>query len=346
MALVTDIVPPDELAGFIRELDPAAYGFTLAERFLPITDVQSNEWEAYRSDRTRQPIAGYRSWDTEAQIASRPGTAKVRGEIPPISLKLPVGEEMRIQIEKLRGFDASLADQIYDDAAFLTEAILGRVEKAIGEALFMAEVTFDADAGYLATLKVDYGATTTITGPGVMWSTIATSTPITDLVAMVAEYAAANGGRPPDRILTSTKVRTLILQSTQVKSFLTNQGVAPALATVAQLGDLLQAYNLPPIEVYDTLVNVAGSATRVTPLNDLALLPNIDKVRFGETQNGITADALELAGSGFLTADTAPGLVGVVEKIFDPASHWTKVSGVRLPVIKDPKMIGRVTVSV
>lgn len=345
MALVTDIVPPDELTGFVRELDPATYDFTLAERFLPMRDVQSNEWEAYRTDATRQPIAGFRAWDTESPIATRPGTSKVRGEIPPISMKLPVGEEQRLQIQRMRGFSTELENQIYDDARYLTESILGRLEVAIGEALYKGEVTFNIDTGYLSTLKIDYGNTTTITAPGVLWSTIATSTPITDLEAMCVEYAAANSGRRPARILTSTKVRTLILQSAQVRAFLTNQGVAPALATVGQLANVLAAYNLPPIEVYDTQVNIAGVTTRVTPLNDIALLPETNQVTFGETQNGLTADSLELQGSGWLTEATAPGLIGTVWKVEDPAGHWTKVSGVRIPVIKDPKKIGSVTVS-
>lgn len=345
MALVTDIIPPAEMAGFVRDLDPAAYGFTLMGDFLPMTDVSSNEYEFTRTDGVRVQAGSYRGWDVEAPIASRPGFGKVRGEIPPASIKMPLGEEQRLFVERLRGNDAPLVDQLFNDAAILTEALLARFEVAIGEALFKGEVTFNMDAGFLNTLKVDYGAITTVTAPGVLWSTVATSTPITDLNVMMDEYAAANGGRRPDRILSSTKVLNLVLQSNQVKNLLTNQGQAPAFANKTQLDSLFAAYNLPAIETYDTLVNVAGSNTRVTPLNDIALLPAPNTTTFGETQNGLTADALELQGSGFLTAASAPGLVGVIDKVFDPAGHWTKVVGVRLPVIKDPKKIASVTVS-
>lgn len=345
MALVTDIIPPAEMAGFVRALDPAAYGFTLMANYLPMTDVTSNEYEFTRQDGVRVQAGSYRGWDVEAPIASRQGFSKVRGEIPPASIKIPLGEEQRLFLARLNGNDAPLVAALYDDAATLTEALLARFEVAIGEALFKGEVTFNMDAGFLNTLKVDYGNTTTVTAPGVLWSTIATSTPITDLTTMVGEYKAANGGRDPDRILTSTKVRNLMLQSAQVKAFAAYNGMTPQIVRVDQLAQILSAYGLPPVDVYDTQVNVAGSNTRVTPLNDLALLPNSDKVAFGETQNGLTAEGLEFSGSGFMSVGTAPGLIGVVDKVFDPAGHWTKVTGVRLPVIKDPKKIASVTVS-
>jgi hypothetical protein len=162
---------------------------------------------------------------------------------------------------------------------------------------------------------------------------------------MVNEYKAANGGQPPARILGSTKVQNLLLANTSIKNLLTNQGVAPALATIGQVNQVLAAYGLPPFYTYDTLVNIAGANTRVTPLNDIALLPATDKTAFGETQNGLTAEGLELVGSGFMTAATAPGLVAVIDKDFDPVKHWTKVVGVRVPVIKDPKKIAKATVS-
>jgi hypothetical protein len=107
----------------------------------------------------------------------------------------------------------------------------------------------------------------------------------------------------------------------------------------------MQSLNLPPIVTYDTMVNVNGTSTRVTPLNDLALLPGPDVNRFGETTFGITADSLELVSSEFINVGTAPGLVGLIDKIMDPVSTWTKVAGLAVPVIKDNKLVASVTVS-
>lgn len=345
MALVTDIIQPAELVGFVRELDPATYGFTL-NQYLPDVNRLVTQYSFSRSDRTRQPIAGYRAFDTESSIASRPGFARVSGEIPPMSQKMQLGEELRLRLEQLRSGDFSeFADQVFNDAELLTEAVLARIELARGEALFNARVTFSVDAGYLNTLTANYGTKTTITAPGVLWSTIATATPLKDIGIMVTDYMAGNGGRPPALILTSKKVLALILQTTEVRTLLSIGGALPSIVTNAALSNLLDSLDLPPIRTYDTTVNVNGVNTRVTPLNDVALLPNPDTQRFGETTFGVTADSLELADSAFLDVASAPGLIGVVDKIMDPVSTWTKVGGLALPVIKDPKLIGSVTVS-
>lgn len=346
MALVTDIIDPAELVGFIRELDPATYGFTL-NQYLPDQPRLVTQYAFNRSDRTRQRIAGYRAFDAESGIASRPGFSRVSGEIPPISEKMQVGEELRLRLEQLRngGDNTELVDQIFDDAALLTEAVLGRVEMARGEALFKGEVTFNVDAGYLNTLKADYGPPTTITAPGVLWSTVATATPLKDLGIMINDYMTANLGRRPGLILMSSKILNLMIQTVEVKNFLAVGGLVPSIVTQGQLSQVLQSLNLPPIATYDTMVNINGTATRVTPLNDIALLPGVDVARFGETTFGVTADSLELIGQGFLEVPTAPGLTGVIDKIMDPTATWTKVGALALPVIKDNKLVASVTVS-
>lgn len=345
MALVTDIIVPAELVGFIRELDPASYGFTLNE-FLPDQERQVTQYAFSRSDRTRQRTGEYRSFDAESPIASRPGFARVSGEIPPISIKMPLGEELRLRLEQLRSGDfAEIAGQIFDDAALLTEAVLARIELARGEALFKATVTFNVDSGFLTTQKINYGTATTLTAPGTLWSTVATATPLKDLGIMVTDYMTANNGRRPALALTSTKVANLILQAVEVKNYLAVGGLVPSIVTPSQLSQVLLSLNLPAIQTYDTMVNINGTATRVTPLNDLALLPAPDVNRFGETTFGVTADGLELASSSFLDAPTAAGLVGVVDKTFDPMAMWTKVVGLAVPVIKDNKLVASVTVS-
>jgi hypothetical protein len=345
MALVTDIIPPAELVGFIRELDPAAYGFTL-NQFLPDQERSVTQYAFDRSDRTRQIVGEYRAFDVESPIAKRPGFARVTGEIPPISLKMQLGEELRLRLEQLRSSDFSdIAAQLFDDAALLTEAVLARIELARGEALFKSTVTFNVDSGFLATQKIDYGTPTTLTAPGTLWSTIATATPMKDLGIMVTDYMNANNGRRPAIALTSTKVASLILQTTEVRGLMSVGGTIPSIITRAQLDALMQSLNLPPIVTYDTMVNVNGTSTRVTPLNDLALLPGPDVNRFGETTFGITADSLELVSSEFINVGTAPGLVGLIDKIMDPVSTWTKVAGLAVPVIKDNKLVASVTVS-
>lgn len=341
--LVFDIVNPVELASFVRELDPAAYGFTLRQ-FLPDQTREDVEYAFNRFTTVRRDVASYRAFDAEAGIAARPGFERVRGQIPPISQKMLLGEEQRLRLQALRGYDAGLADQVFDDAAFLTEDVLGRIEFARGEALFNGEVTFANDGGFGTDIKADYGPVTALTAPGTLWSTHSTATPVADLIVMIADYKAANGGRSPGVILTSTSVINHVLQCSEVKNILAVGGIAPPIVTLEQLNRILGSHNIPPMVAYDTEVSVDGSSTRVTPLTKLAMLPAPNVASFGETTFGLTAESMELIDAGYMQLSTAPGLVAVNSKTFDPVSVWTKVAGIVVPVVKDTAKIGTATV--
>ena len=82
--------------------------------------------------------------------------------------------------------------------------------------------------------------------------------------------------------------------------------------------------------VEERLTNTEGFSRRSTSRTSL-----------GETVWGITAEALELAGldNPELTYQPLPGLVGAVMKTFDPVHTWTKVGGVVMPVIYDPRKL-------
>lgn len=342
--LVTDIVPPAELNAFVRTLDPAAYGFTLAQ-FLPNQERQDIEVIFNRSDQIRVEAGQFRSFDVPSAIIGRPGFERVKVPLPPISMKMPLGEEARLQLDRIRGFSSGLADQVFDDAGTLTESVQARIELARGEALTKGTVSFTVDAGFHANIKLNFGTTTTVTAPGVLWTTPATATPIADLLVMCQDYANANGGVRPAYALTSQKVITAVLRCTEVKNYAAFQGIVPSIVSLQNLGQILDVHSLPPLIPYDTTVNVNGSNTRVTGLNELTLLPAVSPQNFGQTAFGITADALELVNANFETLATAPGLVGTVTKTQDPVAHWTKVAGLVAPYIKDPKKIANVTVA-
>jgi hypothetical protein len=343
--LVTDLIPPAELNGFVRDLDPAVYGFTL-NRFLPDQPRQDIEYAFNRAEAGRNEMAHYRAFDTEAQIVSRRGFARVRGEIPSLSLKMPLGEELRLRIAaagRAGGPNPQIIDQIFDDAATLTEGCLARLELARGEALFTGKVTFGVDAGFTADIKIDYGTPTALPVPGMLWSNPA-STPVADLVAMATAYRLANGGADPGVILTSRKVIAAVLRTTEVRQFASFQGMVPSIVGAGQLAQILAAQGLPQIETYDTAVNYAGTNFRATPEHMVAMLPAPDVNRFGETTFGITAESIELVGSNYETIATAPGLTGVTMRTFDPVGLWTKVAALAVPVIKDPRRIGTAAV--
>lgn len=351
--LVTDIIDPMELQAFVREIDPRAYGFTLQDQ-LPHRERNQVEFAFRRFDRTRAEEASYRPFDVESPIGSRKGFARVTGEIPPLSKKQTLGEELTIKLAEMRGGagqgSTEIVDQIFDDAADLTESILARLERAKGEALSTGKVTFTNDRG-LVDAEIDFtvgGAfpLTALSGPSALWSVHASATPIADMIGWVKEWRDANQGRNPAYFQMSLEALQNAVQADEVKNYLAVPGgITPPIVTEANLQQINLSLGLPPIRTYDTETNVPGVGdTRVIPAEKVLLLPAASERDFGETTFGPTAEALELVGAGFGTVETAPGLTGVVMKTFDPVSTWTKVAGLAIPVIKNPSAIGETDV--
>ena len=107
------------------------------------------------------------------------------------------------------------------------------------------------------------------------------------------------------------------------------------------LGNVLDAFDLPPIRLYDTAMPVGGSTQRVIPANRLLMLPPGAP---GATFSGTTAEAIELAGARAIAADQIAGMTAVTEKTYDPVITWTKVSAIALPVLYQPEAITVATV--
>src|SRR5574343_424275 len=135
MALSFDYVQPAELTGYVREV-PAPLELTL-NRFLPdrlIHDVEA-AWDIVtRTNRA----ATYRAYDAETPIGKRDQFSRARVALPPLGQKLVVGEEERLQLERVRsGGDSRnrLVEAIYNDADTNVRAVYNRAELARGDVL-------------------------------------------------------------------------------------------------------------------------------------------------------------------------------------------------------------------
>jgi hypothetical protein len=221
--------------------------------------------------------------------------------------------------------------------------VLGRLELAKGEALTRGQVSFLNDRGFTDDVVIDYGTPTTITAPSVKFDQHASAVPIPEMQAQVLQWSNANNGARPAFGLTSQSVIDNIMACTSVKALFTANGVAPALINQTMLTNLLSNYGLPPLVPYDVSVNIAGTTTRVTGIKEITWLPNPGP-DFGETTHGVTVEALELVGAGYLTQETAPGVTVLVDKTTRPTQIFTAATFVSVPVIKDIAKIGNVTV--
>jgi hypothetical protein len=332
MAFIYDLVDPQELLGFVRNLDFPE--FELAEFFPPL-EVADLEYRFRRGNLVDQDTAPYRAFDAEAAIGSRQGLERVRGELPPISKKIRLGEEERLRLNALaRNDDGDLVEQIYDDAAAMTRAIQARLEEARGQALWegIVEINENGVQG-----EVDFGRDASMepAQPNPLWSNAA-ATIIRDLRGWRQDYIDLNGV-PPGLALTSSTVIGDMLLNNEIRQLAATVTGTPALVTEDMLGNVLRAYGLPPVRAYDTVVRKSGIATRTIPEDRLIFLPPAGE-RLGNTFYGITAEALELAEEGQIELRQAPGLVAVVDKTFDPVARWTKAAGIALPVMGNPDL--------
>ena len=338
--LIYDLVDPAELQGFVRALEVPQYA--LLNTVLPTRPVDDLEYRFTKGDLLDMDAATFRAFDAEAPIGTRPGLSRMAGELPPISKKMRLGEEQRLRLRQLQGAGAGaaagLVTAIFEDAGRLSRSILARLELACGDALVNGKVTI-AENGVAASVDYGYVAGQKPTR-ATAWNDPAADV-IGELTAWVEAYVARTGGLRPGYVLTSTAVRNALLRNNAVRTLAASLGGTPQLVTVNTLGQVLDAFDLPPIRLYDTAVPVGGATQLVIPSNRLLLMPPGAP---GATFSGTTAEAIELAGARAIANDAIAGMTAVVEKTFDPVSTWTKVSAIALPVLYQPEAITVATV--
>lgn len=339
--IVDDYIEPAVLTGFVREV-PGPLSLTL-NRWLPDRQIADIEVAIDQVTRTNR-AAKFRAWDSEVHVSKRDSFRRDKVAIPPLGVKLPIGEYERLMLERIRtGGDNrnGYVQAIYNDAAQLTREVLNRMELARGDVLVDGKFTLTGENGLH--LEADFGVDSDhLVDANVLWTDHDNATPLQDLRAWQALYIEETGEKPGWG-LTSNTVISNLLMSAEIRSlFYRGQTLsgAPDIITVAQLNQVLTAYGLPALVEYDSRIEVDGVNTRVIPDDRLILLPT-DPASLGFTAWGITAESLELAAgqNPSLEFDELPGLVGVVLKEGDPLRVWTKVGAVGMPIISDPRRL-------
>lgn len=339
---IDDYMSATTLTGFVREV-PLPSNLIL-NQFLPdryIGDIEAAMEQVTRTNRA----AKFRAWDSETHVSRRDQFQRSRVKLPPIGVKLPIGEYERLMLERARtGGDNrdAYVEAIYDDAAQLTREIFNRMELARGGCLYTGKFKI-ADENGLKGLEADFGLLGThLVSPAIPWSTTASATPLANLKTWTDLYMEDSNGEMPGLALTSRKVVNNLLLSQEIRDLFYRGTAAgpPNLITPVQLNTVLTAYGYPPFVTYDTKIDVDGSNTRVIPEDRVVFLP-ANAADLGFTAWGVTAESLELAAgqNPGLLFNELPGLVGVVLKEGDPLRVWTKVGAVGMPIITDPRRL-------
>lgn len=333
MALLTDLIDPQELVDFVRLMEFP--DLAVLDDVLPNRRVEDIEYELPVDTRIDVNVSVYRGFDTEANIAKRQGTRRIRGRIPPISEKIVLGEETRLRLEAARsGNNDRIIEAIFDDAANTARAVTARVVLAKGQLLETGKVTLSENG---VETEADFGVPGGhFVTAGASWATSTTSI-VADLQTWQTTYREANNGLNPGGIIVSSKVLGYMLLNDEFRSLMASLAGAPALITRNSVDQILQAYSLPPIvKVLDTQVMVDDVAQRLIAEDRVVFVPPAT-APLGATPWGITAEALELRSGGFIEAENLAGMVATVAKTeFDPVQTWTKSAALAIPMIGNP----------
>lgn len=338
----TDLVEPVELTGYARarlEDYERALNGSLVE-YLP-NEFLNDIFARFQVGGTGlQPVAEYLAYDAETPLASLPGAQRVMIELPKLGLKMSVSE-----YEQIRAFgdqtNVVLRPSIDRITERLTDAISDRLEYERGYALHNAALLIDDETGFKQT--GDWGRdplheVDASTGAGVFWDD-PLADPLEQLIAWKEQYIATNGF-PPGSILTSTAVLTRLQRVEALRNLLGTNIGAPTILTLEALAAILAQHGLPPVRVYDRLVNFKGTITKVLPPEFLYMLPapggTVGGVNLGATYWGTTLEARE-PEYNIETLDR-PGIVVGTWKTRDPIAIWVHAAAIGLAVLGDANL--------
>lgn len=336
-ALLRDITPEDIVA-FARAVQtPDDYALTLS--VMPERQINGVKYKTRRTSR-RVNAAKYRAYDAQTPVASREvKRIETEGMLPPLGQKFLVGELETILLAARRGQDGSdLIESLYDDTAAHTLSIRSRLELAVGDLLTDGKFTLAGENG----LTVEYNAgvpSANMPTAGTAWTNPAADA-LADEMAWI-EVLRASGAPLPSRVVTSYKARALLASNDSYRRAFYGQPSAqtPTGVLAPNEVDAVRArYNLPPIEVYDVQIpKDDGTMARPIPEDRWLMLPP-NPQQWGETQYGITAEAITLStGSNpAIVLEEAPGIIVTHGFKDDPVQVWTKGSAVAMPVLYVP----------
>lgn len=324
-----DIILPSNLTRFSREVPiPQDY---LLNRLLPDVTINSNKARIRTLTRTVR-AAKFRAYNAENYIGARPFTLSITDIVlPPVGLKLPL-TELEILEKALTGNDPNgdVIAQIYDDAETTVRATLARMELARGDFLTDGKFSLFGENGL--TLDADFSlASSHKPTAATLWTDHTNATPLSDEQTWIQQMV--NDGSPPPTVAVTSLARINDLRSNSEyrSAYWGGNASSTPVLSPTQLNDVRASWGLPPIMRYDTQIDVDGTTTRVLPENKFLLAAD----GLGETQWGVTAQALEVSSDGSDVAFTrrdAPGIFTAAYKEHEPVGRWTSTTAVAMPV--------------
>ena len=346
MPLLTQYFTPRELTGYARTAlrDYPLNNPSLA-RWLPFNTVDATEFRFTRGDNGLIPLANFRAYDAESQIAGRKGVSRVTQSLPPISIKKVLGEYD--QLIQFQNPDSQIQTEILKDVDDLVLRIGMSFEKEAAEALDLGTTT---PPGLPETVDWQRSAGNSVTA-NVYWSNTGSSDPISDLKTW-AKYYRQKNGVPPGTILMSEDSLSYMLDSLAIRSLAGNIIGVPTMIDEGTLGQILSKNRLPPIETYEVTYDSKGKGDpadtrRILPNSSVLLLPAPTDpntpagTKLGATVLGTTVEARK---PNYKLGDSRKGIVVGNYEDDDPAGIWTKANAIGMVQLMNPDLSFRATV--
>lgn len=340
--LVWDLVDPAELVQYVRAYDnEVLYNQFTLQQFLPNVQMPELEYRIRSGTWKDVDVAKFRAWDTPAPMTGRQGFTRIQGELAPISRQIPLSEEEYLRLRELQGAgNQAMINAIYDDAERMVRSVQARIELARGELLTTGKITLNENG---LNLQADFGPLGThLPTAGTLWSNTA-ATMLSDLLTWQQVYVD-DAGTAPAIMLWPRQVLSYAYLNTEMRSAAAASGSTPTRINNETVDAIFAANGLPPIQLYDTMVRVEGVGTRVIPANKILMLPAAGEP-LGATFYGVTAEALLMAGKGYITQQDMPGVVAVTTQTESPIQTYTLGTAVAMPVLPNPELVLCATVA-
>lgn len=328
MELWSDLVAPDELTDYARREQEELHQVDSLVSLFPHQTTVGNTVSYVVTENGLVSTAEFRAYDAESTIGGKDQRGrKITLELPPVSMKDRIGE-LDIMRSRANLPDAVQRKSIASTTSDVVSAIEARMELARGEILETGRLTIEENGLYV---DEDLGRDPSMT--------VTAATPLDDADALILDellewveaFSDNNpAGGAPEIMLGSRQVLGRLQRNAQILSAISSVNT-PALASVAQLNNVLTAHGLPQFRTYDRKVNVAGQVRRVLSADKLFFAP---ATGLGASVWGEAAEAYDPDYS--LQAGAEPGIVAAAHKTHDPYAFWVRATGVALPVLTAP----------
>lgn len=346
MTIWTDIITPAAITGYARQslADRERAKGTLA-RFLPNRTVNDITARFIAGANGLLDAAEYRAYDAPVSIGDRPTGKRITIDLPPLGRKDLVTEYEQLRTRGNVNPEVALRT-VTKAAGQSAGAVADKLEIMRGKVIDTGVAAIDEN-GF--TLSQDYGRSAgfNVTA-GTLWSA-GGATPLTNLRVWRDAYVDENG-EPPGAIVTSRRVLNALMVSTELKNLATNTGstTSPSLVTEDFVSQVLSAYGLPPISLYDRRARVAGSTVRILPDNRLYFLPeatdpdNEEGTDLGGTMWGTTLESSQPEYD--IAEQDRPGIVVGLMRDLDPVGVWVHAAAIGLPFLANANLSMRAEV--